>query len=260
MRTAIQGGMGADPLAIQRELRQAQADLARVTDPNSRAQLQAYITDLQAQGQRTPAPSGNVAAGPSAAEAAANKAAETRAVDTAKADVGRDSAKLADVKTANKFLNITKQVDDVFKMGPTDSGAGSMYDSTAAFLGKSTQGAEAAQRLKALGGWLVANVPRMEGPQSNFDVANYQVMAADVANDKLPLSRRKAALDSVKTMMQDIAGQAPRGGAEGGWDNKPAGNVVQSLPTANASNKGKAYRDTTTGKIMRSNGMQWKEE
>lgn len=50
------------------------------------------------------------------------------------------------------------------------------------------------------------------------------------------------------------------GGASGGWGDKPKGNVVDALPTANASNKGQRIRDTTTGKILRSNGMQWKEE
>lgn len=257
MRVAAQGDMGPDPAAIQRELAQATADLGRVTDPNSKAQLQAYITDLQGQAQRVPA--GNIAAGPSAAESALNKAAETKAVDTAKADVTRDSARQADIKTATKFLNITKQVEDVFKMGPTDSGMGSLVDSGAAFFGKSTDGAEAAQRLKALGGWLVANVPRMEGPQSNFDVANYQVQAADVANDKLPLARRKAALESVKAMMNGVvsgeAGPAPDAGSD-----KPKGRVVDALPTPNASNKGQRIRDTSTGKVLRSNGLQWKEE
>lgn len=36
--------------------------------------------------------------------------------------------------------------------------------------------------------------------------------------------------------------------------------VLSSLPTANASNKGKRIRDTATGKILVSNGLQWKEE
>ena len=49
-----------------------------------------------------------------------------------------------------------------------------------------------------------------------------------------------------------------RTSGEGG--DKPKGNVFDALPTANASNKGQRIRDTTTGKILRSNGMQWKEE
>jgi hypothetical protein len=57
MRVAAQGGMGADPMAIQREIQQTTADLAKVMDPASKAQLQAYLSDLQAQAERVP---GNV--------------------------------------------------------------------------------------------------------------------------------------------------------------------------------------------------------
>lgn len=39
----------------------------------------------------------------------------------------------------------------------------------------------------------------------------------------------------------------------------PAANLMEKLPTANASNKGKKIRDTTTGKVLVSNGMTWTE-
>lgn len=223
-----------------------------------RAGIQREIGRMQMQSGQPQ--SGNMPAGPSAAETADAEAAKVRKVDTAKADVVRDTTKIADVKTANKFLGIVDQVEKVFKDGPTNSGIGSAYDATAAVFGSTPKGAEAAQRLKGLGGWLVANVPRMEGPQSNFDVANYQVMAGDVANDKLPLARRMAALDSIKTMMKGVPG-VTIGGASGEGDGpaKPS-KVLDSLPTANGSNKGQRIRDTTTGKVLVSNGMQWKEE
>ena len=167
-------------------------------------------------GQAAAPSSGNYAAGPSAAEAVANEANRARAVDTSKADVVRDSAVIADQKSARKFLSILDQVDEVFKMKPTDSGLGSIRDSAMGFFGGSTKAGEAAQRLKALGGWLTANVPRMEGPQSNFDVANYQLMEADVANDKLPLERRLAAAQTIRQMLTPLAGQG-QGGATGSW-------------------------------------------
>jgi hypothetical protein len=256
LREVAKGDMGADPRALSREIAATEADLAKVPDPTSRAALQGHLADLKRQQQSL----GNYAAGPSMRETVDQKAAEARAVDTSKADVVRDTDRIKNVKTANQFLGITNQVKSVFDMGPTESGLGSAFDATAALVGKSTKGAEAAQRLKALGGWLVANVPRMEGPQSNFDVANYQVMAADVANDKLPLARRKAALDSIETMMKAVAGQQ-QGGATGEFDApKPSGKVLDTLPTPNASNKGQRIRDTTTGKILVSNGMQWKEQ
>lgn len=41
---------------------------------------------------------------------------------------------------------------------------------------------------------------------------------------------------------------------------EPAPKVLESLPTPNAGNRGQRLRDTTTGKVMVSNGLQWKPE
>lgn len=87
----------------------------------------------------------------------------------------------------------------------TGSGAGALADQTMAFFGKSTKGAEAAQALDTLGGWMTANVPRMEGPQSNIDVLNYQTMAARVADRSLPVETRLAALDTLEQLQNKYA-------------------------------------------------------
>lgn len=193
----VTGSFQGDPAKVS-------AAIAGIADPQERANALAAFE----QQMRTPGSTREVAGGGlefSPAEKATQDADRARQVKTAEADVGRDTARLADIKTANRFLGIAKQVQEVFKDRPTDSGIGSMADSAGAFFGFTPPGAQAAARLKALGGWLVSNVPRMEGPQSNFDVANYQVMAADVANDKLPLDRRKAALDSITKMLENVA-------------------------------------------------------
>lgn len=142
-----------------------------------------------------------VQAGLSPQQAAQAKALETAATQKEMTAARQAEARDKDVKTAKQFLQIANQADLLLKEGPTASGIGSAVDAAAAVFGKSTRGAELAQQLKAIGGWLVANVPRMEGPQSNFDVGNYQTMAADVANDRLPAERRLAALQSIKDMM-----------------------------------------------------------
>lgn len=195
---------------LQGELQRAQQQYSaagRSGNVQEQARAQRDIESLQREIgriQMTPrSTSGRMAAGPSASESARNAANQAREVNTAAADVVRDTDKQKNIKTAKQFLSIADQVEKVFEKGPTNSGIGAMIDSGAAMFGRSTQGAVAAQQLKALGGWLVANVPRMEGPQSNFDVANYQVMAADVANDRLPLDRRMAALQSIKQMMNE---------------------------------------------------------
>lgn len=87
----------------------------------------------------------------------------------------------------------------------TGSGAGAAADKVMAFFGKSTKGAEAAQALDTLGGWMVANVPRMEGPQSNIDLLNYQTMAGRVADRTLPNESRLQALDVLETLQKKYA-------------------------------------------------------
>jgi len=49
MRSSASGDMGPDPKAIQREIQKATADLAKVKDAASAAELNAYIADLNRQ-------------------------------------------------------------------------------------------------------------------------------------------------------------------------------------------------------------------
>jgi hypothetical protein len=83
---------------------------------------------------------------------------------------------------------------------PTHSSFGNVVDAVGASFGVSPDGAAEADKLKAIGGALVAKMPRMEGPQSNFDVENYQRMAGDVGNPSLPLKRRISALQAVEKL------------------------------------------------------------
>ena len=83
---------------------------------------------------------------------------------------------------------------------PTGSGIGAAYDYAAGVLGASPSGSVQAQQMKAIGGALVTKMPRMEGPQSDRDVALYKEMAAQIGDATVPISRRKAALDTVKQL------------------------------------------------------------
>lgn len=82
----------------------------------------------------------------------------------------------------------------------TGSGIGAARDAAGNLVGISSQANDAATQLETLSGWLTANVPRMEGPQSNADMILYQRMAADVGNRKLPQSARLKALDTLETL------------------------------------------------------------
>jgi len=95
--------------------------------------------------------------------------------------------------------------------GATASGAGAMVDKAANFFGKSTDGADAAAKLRTLAGWMTSNVPRMEGPQSDKDTANYRIMAGQVGDETLPTSQRLAALDALEEIRSRYAGNgAPK--------------------------------------------------
>lgn len=83
---------------------------------------------------------------------------------------------------------------------PTGSGVGTVVDAVAGFVGASPTGAKEAQTLKAVGGALVSKMPRMEGPQSDKDVALYKEMAGVVGDSTVPRERRIAALDKVKEL------------------------------------------------------------
>lgn len=85
---------------------------------------------------------------------------------------------------------------------PTGSGVGAGVDIVAGVFGKAPGGAAEAQRMKAIGGALTSKMPRMEGPQSDKDVALYKQMAADIGDPTKPREVRLAALQTVRELWQ----------------------------------------------------------
>ena len=81
---------------------------------------------------------------------------------------------------------------------PTSSYAGAIADVAGQIVGKTPAGASQADQLEVIGGRLVSKVPRMEGPQSDKDVALYMKMAGRVGDSTMPIDRRLAALEEVK--------------------------------------------------------------
>lgn len=70
------------------------------------------------------------------------------------------------------------------------------------FFGQSTPATKANARLGVIGAGLVSNIPRMEGPQSDRDVAMYREAAGNVANANIPTQDRLAALQTIKALQQ----------------------------------------------------------
>lgn len=253
---------GSAGAAAPEQIRIIQTELNRL--PADHPDRPALMREIQRIGGGQAAPSGNYAAGPSAEEEAAAAANKARAIATASADVVRDSdGRKKGVMYAENIGNADRAIE-LLKLGPTASGIGAMADSGAAFFGRATPGAKIAAQLDIISAGMIKNVPRFEGPQSDKDVDQYKAAAGRVADRTLPVEIRTAAAEEVRSLAQKASEQqgksSPPGGASGGWGEKPKGKVLEALPTANSSNKGQRIRDTTTGKILRSNGMQWKEE
>jgi hypothetical protein len=148
-----------------------------------------------------------------------SEAEKVKATDDAKAAAARDATMQKGAMNSRDTLNYINEARTLFKKGPTASGVGSLIDAGAGAFGMSTPGADAAAQLDTLSGWMVSNVPRMEGPQSNFDVQNYKTMAGMVGDRTKPLSQRLAALDTLERLQKkyehlnsDGAAARPAGG------------------------------------------------
>jgi hypothetical protein len=142
----------------------------------------------------------------------------------AKEAEGRIDAR-GESRKADMFLQQLTQAENILKQGPTASGVGAAVDAAGRLVGQSTPGAQRAGQLESLSGWLVANVPRMEGPQSNFDVQNYMTMAGKIGDRTVPVKERLAALDQVRKLQQKYKTSADeRVGGQGGGGQ--GGNIV----------------------------------
>jgi hypothetical protein len=240
----------ADAGAI--EVLQSEINNPKTTPENKAAAMRELQRIRPTQG----AQSGAFAAAPSQMEMAQAKATEAALVDTAKANVVRDTGRQGEQKRQGQLGAGVDRAIELLNQKPTASGGGALMDSAANFFGSSTKGADTASKLDTLSGWLVSNVPRMEGPQSDKDVLSYKTMAAEVGDRTKPISQRLAAAQELKAL------QAKYADLNGGGQTKEPkpSRVIDTLPPANTGNRGQRIRDTTTGKILKSNGISWVAE
>lgn len=101
----------------------------------------------------------------------------------------------------------------------TGSYFGSGRDAALGAVGVSTKGAQAAAQLKAIEGAIMMAQPRMEGPQSDKDVALYRQMAAQVGDSTIPVETRRAAVSGIRALQQKYMSsvqQSPQSTMSGG--------------------------------------------
>lgn len=104
---------------------------------------------------------------------------------------------------------------------PTASYMGAGTDLAGRIVGHAPKGSAEAAQLEALGGALVAKMPRMEGPQSDKDVLLYKQMAGKVGDRTVPIAERVAALNMVKNLWTKYERLNPDA-FEGGAPSQPA--------------------------------------
>lgn len=122
----------------------------------------------------------------------------------------QDKAQVERIQTATDALDLIQQAKGIFDAGKaTESLAGKARDIGLGMFGASTEGAQAAAQLKALGGALVAKMPKMTGPQSDKDVLLYREMAGQIADETVPIETRRAALSTVEQIQRKYAGIGP---------------------------------------------------
>jgi hypothetical protein len=91
----------------------------------------------------------------------------------------------------------------------TGSGVGALYAGGKSLFGVSDESTQANAQLAIYGGRLLNNVPRMEGPQSDKDMATYKEQAGKIADPKIPAPDKKAALFAIKQLNEKYADIAP---------------------------------------------------
>ncbi len=117
-----------------------------------------------------------------------------------------EAEKATKSRQSQQMMSAMNDARQIMQKGTaTASGIGTVRDAAGRAVGVTTAGAQDAARLQALSGWLVANVPRMEGPQSNYDVQNYMLMAGKIGDSTVPIKERSAALETVEMLQRKYA-------------------------------------------------------
>lgn len=109
---------------------------------------------------------------------------------------------------AKNLLPILDEADALIGKA-TGSYVGAGIDQAARAIGVGTGGDKASARLKVLEGNLMMNQPRMEGPQSDKDVAMYKQMAGQIGDSTVPASIKKEALKTIRAITEKYAGIQP---------------------------------------------------
>jgi len=123
-------------------------------------------------------------------------------VESATLTATEEAQRKSDVEgRMQKIPKIIAQARNILENeNPTNSRAGVIFDEIASWIGITPEGAAAADRLGAAGGALTGQMPRFEGPQSDYDRQYYIQMAGRISDNSIPVERRIEALKVVEEL------------------------------------------------------------
>lgn len=143
---------------------------------------------------------------------------------------GKKSAQANDsMSTINEILTPDESGKNLLDKA-TGSTLGAGWAAGKQIFGVSDESTQANAALTVLGGKLVANVPRMEGPQSNIDVQFYKEQAGKIADPTIPAGDKKAALDAIINLNRKYQQQDPMQNWLESVQGQNAGNPYANIP------------------------------
>lgn len=148
-----------------------------------------------------------------AIDAQGNQITDTKVDPTIQRDIRNEKVRI------NKLNAILPEAEKLLQ-NATGSRTGAALDSGARLFGYSTEGAKTTAQLEVLSGQLVSMMPRMEGPQSDKDVAMYKQMAGNIADPTKTVAERQAALKTIRRMTQKAESDLAKSEKQAG---QPAG-------------------------------------
>ena len=163
----------------------------------------------------------------SRAKSFGNVAGETEGITTVKKpQQGKDT------------LSLLNGVDPLLA-DATGSLLGAGRDAVAGAFGQATKGSAAGAKLKVIQAGLMANMPRMEGPQSDMDVKLYREAAGQIGDPTVPADIKKSAVETIRQINQKYVAQGQSG---------------QGVP------EGTTRRSKRTGEVQIFQGGQWQRQ
>jgi hypothetical protein len=146
------------------------------------------------------------------------KQAEQIAIGKTAGEMVSDAQKKAlnAISTLNNLDGIESLIDK-----STGSMGGAALDAMSSFFGYAPEGAIASGKLKVLQAGLMLTMPRMEGPQSDRDVALYREASAQIGDPTVPGPIKKAAVETIREIQKRYQ-TSPMAGAPGTAQPNPA--------------------------------------